>query len=163
MLTPPEARTRVPDVRSLRPGEKLCKVRARVNVNAMDPHPRCRTCSRVPDAAGLRRGLCRACYLRAWRGAELPDAAACVTCRERRRIVLRWTRLQSGRVVTCQNCGFLADRMRPRPSSADELRARLERERRAGRDRRRNYIIEPDDPGERRVAARRVRRRAKMI
>jgi len=72
---------------------------------------------------------------------------------------LRWTRLQAGKVVTCQNCGFLADRMRPRPASLDELKARLERERRVARDRRRNYIIEPDDPSERRVAARRVRRR----
>jgi hypothetical protein len=117
---------------------------------------RCRTC-RAP-AQSLRRGLCRACYLRAWRGTELPSGARCATCSERRRMVLRWTRVGPERVVTCQNCGFIADRARPRPASLDALEALLRRERRA-RDRRRNYVIEPLDPAERRHAARRVRRR----
>ena len=128
----------------------------------MDLHQpaRCRTCRKLPDLAGLRRGLCRACYLRAWRGAELPDGAVCVICRERRRIVLRWTRLGDSKVVTCQNCGFLADRMRPRATTEAELLSRLTRERRDARDRRRNYIIDPEDPKERRAFARRVRRRA---
>jgi hypothetical protein len=103
--------------------------------------------------------MCRACYLRAWRGTELPDGAACLTCPERRRMVLRWTRLGDERVITCQNCGFIADRIRPRPENVDQLRARLERERRRARDRRRNYIIE-SDPTEQRLRARRVRRRA---
>ncbi len=131
----------------------------------MDSHGakavRCRTCQRAPDGSGLRRGLCRACYLRAWRGAELPDDATCVTCREKRRMVLRWTRAGDERVVTCQNCGFIADRLRPRPETPDELRARLRRERRRA-DRRKNYVIEPSDPSERRLAARRVRRRARV-
>ena len=145
-------------------GENLCKGARQAMVNAMDAHakPRCRTCSKTPDAsgAGLRRGLCRACYLRAWRGAELPDDATCATCRERRRIVLRWTRVGAHKVITCQNCGFIADRMRPRPATVEELDDRLRRERRRGYDRRRNYIIDPIDPAERRTAARRVRRRA---
>jgi hypothetical protein len=110
-------------------------------------------------ASPLRRGLCRACYLRAWRGTALPTRAGCATCPERRRVVMRWTRLGSERAVTCQNCGFLADRMRPRARSLDELKERLLRERRA-RDRRRNYVIEPDDPAERRQAPRRMRRRS---
>ena len=80
---------------------------------------------------GLRRGMCRACYLRHWRGTALPDAAACVICPERRRIVLRWTRVGGARAVTCQNCGFIADKARPRPRSLDELRQLLARERRA--------------------------------
>lgn len=75
-------------------------------------------------------------------------------------MVLRWTRLGEERIVTCQNCGFIADRMRPRPATLAELTARLERERRRARDRRRNYVIDPVDPGERRLAARRARRRA---
>jgi hypothetical protein len=75
-------------------------------------------------------------------------------------VVLRWTRLGSGRAVTCQNCGFLADRLRPRPRTLDELKERLGRERRRARDRRRNYVIEPNDPAERRQAPRRMRRRS---
>jgi hypothetical protein len=122
----------------------------------------CRTCHRLPDAAGLRRGLCRACYLRAWRGTELPDGASCVTCAERRRMVLRWTRLSDEKVITCQNCGFIADRVRPKPRDLVELKKRLARERRLARDRRRNYVIEPEDPKERRLAARRARRRASL-
>jgi hypothetical protein len=143
----------------------LCKVNARAMVDLMDAHrakPRCQTCGRLGDDTGLRRGLCRACYLRAWRGAELPDAATCVTCRERRRMVLRWTRVGEDKVVTCQNCGFIADRLRPRPVTLDELYARLRRERRRA-DRRRNYVIEPSDPSERRLAARRMRRRAPTV
>ncbi len=77
-------------------------------------------------------------------------------------MVLRWTRLGDGadKVVTCQNCGFIADRMRPRPLTVDELADRLARERRRARDRRANYVIDPRDPAERRLAPRRVRRRA---
>jgi hypothetical protein len=76
-------------------------------------------------------------------------------------MVLRWTRVGAERVVTCQNCGFIADRARPRPRSLDELKERLARERRA-RDRRRIQVqvVERHDGAERRVAPRRVRRRA---
>jgi hypothetical protein len=73
-------------------------------------------------------------------------------------MVLRWTRLGTGRSVTCQNCGFIADRMRPRPTSLDDLKERMARERRLS-NRRRNFVVEPLDPAERRLAARRVRRR----
>jgi hypothetical protein len=131
-----------------------------VKVKVMDAHT-CRTCHAV--ARALRRGLCRACYLRAWRGTELPDEASCATCPERRRMVLRWTRLGDDRIVTCQNCGFVADRMRPRAATLAELKERLARERRRARDRRRNYIIEPSDPAERRLRARRSRRGAARL
>lgn len=110
---------------------------------------------------GLRRGMCRACYLRNWRGTALPDDAACLLCQERRRIVLRWTRVGGERVVTCQNCGFVADKARPKPRTLEELRLVLARERRLGRERRRNYVIEPTDPDERRQLLRRGRRRAR--
>ena len=73
-------------------------------------------------------------------------------------MVLRWTKLASGKTVTCQNCGFIADRMRPRPRTLDELKERLARQRRL-QNRRRNFVVEPLDPAERRLAARRVRRR----
>ncbi len=127
----------------------------------MDAHsrPPCRTCHRAPDASGLRRGLCRACYLRAWRGTELPDGARCELCTERRRMVLRWTKIGTARIVTCQNCGFIADRARPRPRTVDELKEFIARERRR-RDRRLNYVIDGADPSERRLRPRRARRRA---
>jgi hypothetical protein len=123
----------------------------------------CVVCRKTASASsvGLRRGMCRACYLRHWRGTALPDAAACVICHERRRIVLRWTRVGAARAVTCQNCGFIADKARPRPRSLDELRELLRRERRAARERRRNYVVEPSDPKERRQALRRAHRRAR--
>jgi hypothetical protein len=102
--------------------------------------------------------MCRACYLRAWRGTELPTSAGCALCPEKRRVVLRWTRVGSGRIVTCQNCGFLVDKLRPRARDLAELRARFRRERRLN-DRRKSYVIDGDDPDERRVAPRRLRRR----
>ncbi len=103
--------------------------------------------------------MCRACYLRAWRGTELPADAACLACDERRRVFLRWTQLGKERVVTCQNCGFLADKARPRVTCRADLVARLARERRRT-DRRHNYVVEPSDPAERRTNARRGKRRA---
>lgn len=99
--------------------------------------------------------MCRACYLRHWRGTALPEGASCVACKERRRLVLRWTKLGATRAVTCQNCGFIADKARPRPRTLDELRALLTRERRVARERRRNYVVEPGDPAERRQKLRR--------
>jgi len=123
--------------------------------------PSCVVCNKGADSlgVGLRRGMCRACYLRHWRGTALPEKAACACCQEKRRIVLRWTRVGTKRVVTCQNCGFVADKARPRPGSLDELKALMARERRQGRERRNNYVIEPADPAERRQALRRVGRR----
>jgi hypothetical protein len=123
----------------------------------------CVVCRKSADtcAVGLRKGMCRACYLRKWRGTSLPEKATCVACHERRRLVLRWTKVGTTRAVTCQNCGFVADKARPRPRSLDELRALLERERRLLRERRRNYVIEPTDPAERRRALRRGNRRAR--
>jgi hypothetical protein len=122
--------------------------------------PRCRTCL-TESKSGLRKGLCRACYLRAWRGAELPQKAHCALCPEKRRMVLRWTRVGAGKLVTCQNCGFISDRLRPKPRTLEDLKDCIARERRL-RDRRRNFVIEPLDPSERRLAARRVRRRVPL-
>src|SRR5258708_39782736 len=96
----------------------------------------CKVCRKSADAChsaswvGLRRGLCRACYLREWRGTALPEGAACTICKERRRIVLRWTKVGTQRIVTCQNCGFVADKARPRPRTVEELHERMLRERR---------------------------------
>jgi hypothetical protein len=118
----------------------------------------CETCHKKPDAAGLRRGLCRACYLRVWRGSSLPPSAHCAFCAERRRAVLRWTKAGDEKAVTCQNCGFIADRLRPRPDSLAKLRAALRRERRDA-DRRKSWILGASAPSsERRGLVRRRRR-----
>lgn len=74
-------------------------------------------------------------------------------------MVLRWTKVGTARIVTCQNCGFIADRARPRPRTVDELKDFIARERRR-RDRRLNYVIDGADPDERRLRPRRARRRA---
>jgi hypothetical protein len=96
---------------------------------------------------GLRKGLCRACYLRAWRGAALPAGAHCAVCPERRRALLRWTKLGEERVVTCHNCGFLVDHARPRPDSPEALERLLRRDRR-GAERRGGLSGAPLDRGE---------------
>jgi hypothetical protein len=141
--------------------------RAAANVEVM-PAPtsnetRCAVCRKLPEACsvGLRRGMCRACYLRQWRGTALPEGAACAVCHERRRIVLRWTKIGGTRAVTCQNCGFIADKARPRARSLEELGELLRRERRLARERRRNYVVEPSDPAERRQLLRRGKRHAR--
>lgn len=116
----------------------------------------CENCKTAVPA--LRRGLCRACYLRKWRGAALPDGAQCTLCAEQRRPVLRWTKVGVDKVIMCQNCGFLSDKVRPKAGSLEELYARFGRERRRTYDRRRNYAIDQQDPAERRIAMRRVNR-----
>lgn len=77
-------------------------------------------------------------------------------------MVLRWTRLGEDRVVTCQNCGFIADKARPRLATIEELRERLRRERRRAPDRRSCYVIDLLDPRERRLRPRRIRRRVSL-
>lgn len=79
-------------------------------------------CSVCVVAIATRKGLCRACYLRKWRGAALPPNPRCVVCGEKRRIVLRWCKIGRSRIVTCQNCGFIADKMRPRAKSAEQVK-----------------------------------------
>ena len=124
------------------------------------PDALCNACHQPPRGCALRRGMCRACYLRAWRGTALPESARCLACDEQRRVVLRWTQVGDERVVTCQNCGFLVDKARPRVTGSDDLLRRMARERRR-LDRRRNYVVDPEDPSERRERTRRATRKAK--
>jgi hypothetical protein len=152
-----------PDDRIDHLAKNLNSTRRAAMVNSMSarsatPPGSCRICA-ATSSSGLRRGLCRACYLRQWRGTALPTRATCSLCPERRRAVLRWTRVGTHKIVTCQNCGFVADKVRPRPRSPEELKLHLARERRRSRERRRDYVIDPQDPGERRLLARRTRRR----
>jgi hypothetical protein len=83
----------------------------------------------------------------------IPVLGACASCGERRRILLRWARLRVGRVLTCWNCGHVADQAKPRPLDVPALRALLTRDRRASD--RRNKTMTTDGASGRR---RRIRR-----
>jgi len=74
-----------------------------------------------------RKGLCFACYQRQLRGNELPAGAICAHCGEPRRAVLRWSSVGRARAVLCGNCALLARRLKPRPTSNEDLAQRLGR------------------------------------
>ena len=90
--------------------------------------------TRPCDACGTptdepRAGLCPKCH-RLEPSGVIPAHGACASCHERRRILLRWTRLPSALVVTCFNCGHVADFAEPRVQDIPSLRALLQRDRR---------------------------------
>lgn len=60
----------------------------------------CRLCPR--DVLEGRRGLCRGCYLRAYRGTALPEGAQCA-CGVSNPIAL----VKAGEAVRCYNCRAL--------------------------------------------------------
>ena len=62
----------------------------------------CRACPR--PAIQPRRGLCRGCYMRQYRGSELPEGAACV-CGVSNPITL--VKCKKGGPVRCYNCRAL--------------------------------------------------------
>ena len=112
--------------------------------------------SRPCDACGAptkepRRGLCPACVA-VEPDETLPVHGACASCGERRKILLRWTRLAAGRVLTCHNCGHVADVTRPLLADVEALRQRLAREQRSRRDRRQpgSPLLDPPGQGRRR-------------
>lgn len=69
--------------------------------------------------------------MRLYRKGEVPPAAVCVACGERRQSVLTPTR----HGVLCGNCSLLA-KARPAIRNLADLQRRAARERRAGSDRR---------------------------
>jgi len=85
----------------------------------------CTTCGRA--ATRLRRERCDACYMRLYRNGELPRAAVCIGCGERRQSVLSKASLG----VLCGNCSHLA-KTRPAVRNLADLRRRAARERRTG-------------------------------
>ena len=96
-----------------------------------------KTCSECGRAAPrLRKERCDACYMRLYRGGELPEGARCAACGERRRQVLAPADLGGAATVLCGNCALVLARVRPRPAGVDELVARLARDRRIVADRR---------------------------
>jgi hypothetical protein len=88
----------------------------------------CSECGK--EAARLRRDRCDACYMRLYRGGDVPAGAVCAGCGERRRELLCMETLGSEDQVVCGNCALVLRRARPRLGSIAELRRRRTRERR---------------------------------
>ncbi|MSP17794.1 MAG: hypothetical protein EXR73_14510 [Myxococcales bacterium] len=96
----------------------------------MEHEKLCTECGRT--AARLRRSRCDACYMRLYRGGEIPAGACCGGCGEPRRVVLVFADVGEGEVVLCGNCQVVLARTRPRAASLVILQQRIVRDRRAG-------------------------------
>jgi hypothetical protein len=112
----------------------------------------------------LRRGRCWGCYTRWAESRPVGVGAACALCGEQRRDHLRGVELLGAWMPLCHNCTARATKLSPMPQSILEIRARLQRDRRAvdrrvgradnrvfprerrGDDRRRVRAIADDDP-----------------
>jgi hypothetical protein len=88
---------------------------------------RCGGCGQ--ESAGLRRGLCAACYARWVRARPVGLGATCAACAERRPERLRHFELRGLWVVLCHGCGTVAERVTPSPRSLDGLLLMLRRKR----------------------------------
>jgi hypothetical protein len=100
----------------------------------------------------LRRNRCWGCYSKWAASRPVGLGASCVMCGERRRECLKQVELLRAWLPMCHNCGARTAEMSPLPSTVDEIRQRLHRERRR-KDRR---IGRPDTrvfPRERRGSA----------
>ncbi len=77
-----------------------------------------------------RRERCLPCHMKQNREPEqqLPAEATCCHCGEKRRGLLRWGLLGQTSVVICHNCRQLAIKLKPRPESLEEMKARLQRD-----------------------------------
>jgi hypothetical protein len=82
------------------------------------------------EQAPLRRGRCPSCYDVWLRRKPVGLGAACLSCGERRRDVLRPFELARAWVVLCRNCAARAERLDPMPWFAEGLHMGLTRERR---------------------------------
>src|SRR5688572_27774186 len=89
-------------------------------------------------APRLRKERCDACYMRLYRGGEVPPGASCAGCGEERRAVLVNAELGGAEVVICGNCQVVLARARPRLAAIEELRGKVTRDRRTGADLRRD-------------------------
>jgi hypothetical protein len=93
----------------------------------------CEVCAaKVPE---LRRGRCWGCYTRWTENRPVGIGAACCMCNERRRGYLRLVELLKAWMPMCHNCAARATQLSPMPQSIEEIRHRLDRDRRA-KDRR---------------------------
>jgi hypothetical protein len=111
----------------------------------------CGECGKT--AKRLRKDRCDACYMRLYRGGQLPEEARCCACSERRRAVLARVELGGGHVIVCGNCALIVSRARPPLADVAALRARVARDRRLapqaplpGGRRRADRLPAPFDP-----------------
>jgi hypothetical protein len=88
----------------------------------------CEACGAI--VAELRRGRCWGCYTRWTDNRPVGLGAACTMCNDRRRENLRSVELLRAWVPICHNCAARAMKLVPMPSSIDEIRKRLHRDRR---------------------------------
>jgi hypothetical protein len=91
---------------------------------------RCSECSR--EAPRLRKERCDACYMRLYRGGDVPVGSVCAGCDERRRELLCQEDVHGKPEIVCGNCALLLRRARPRLASVSELRGKRVRDRRRG-------------------------------
>ncbi len=112
----------------------------------------CQVCG--AQVSELRRGRCWACYHKWSEARPVGRGAACETCGERRRDNLRMVELHKRFVPMCHNCGTRVMRMEIVPATVEEIRERLDRERRED-ERRQGTLDHRLFPRERRVGDRR--------
>lgn len=86
----------------------------------------CPGCGQTTDEP--RRGLCRSCYLKQWRGTGIPQGASCAGCAEPRRVLLQLKTIAGARVPLCYNCSQLLRRIVPPPSTLAAFHGALQRE-----------------------------------
>lgn len=102
----------------------------------------------------LRRGRCWGCYTKWAELRPVPKGATCAVCDERRRENLRLVELHSRSVTLCHICAARTVRLAKVPTSIDNLRRQLLRDRRQD-DRRGDGLERRIFPRERRVGDRR--------
>jgi hypothetical protein len=102
----------------------------------------------------LRRGRCWACYTKWAEMRPVPKGACCAVCDERRRDNLRLVEVRSRSVTLCHLCAARTLKLAKVPTSLDDLRRVLQRERRR-QDRRGGGLDRRVFPRERRVGDRR--------
>lgn len=88
----------------------------------------CEVCN--AKVAELRRGRCWGCYARWVDARPVGLGARCVTCPEKRRRVLRAVELFGGWKPMCFNCAGQLLTLNPMPTTLEELRLAVSRERR---------------------------------
>jgi len=102
----------------------------------------------------LRRGRCWGCYTRWAESRPVGRGAACTVCGEKRRAQLKLVELHGRSLAFCHGCAAQMMRLSDLPTSIEDLRQALRRDRRDD-DRRAGKVDQRIFPRERRVGERR--------
>jgi hypothetical protein len=102
----------------------------------------------------LRRGRCWGCYTRWAESRPVGRGAACAVCGEKRRAQLKLVELHGRSLAFCHGCAAQMMRLSDLPTSIEDLRQALRRDRRDD-DRRAGKVDQRIFPRERRVGERR--------